>query len=180
MILKTSACLSFISLSLAMAACNSDPESASSEQSLKVSTCDPSFQAFGPNSLVTDVSADGSTAIGTAVFDGVSLAFRFDGALTPLPLPEGSFLNVATGVSADGAVIAGYGGNNPFQAVIWRGEEITPLGFLDPNNTFSIAEDISTDGKVVVGYSSSGAGFAAFRWDARQGMVDLGVDASDD
>jgi probable HAF family extracellular repeat protein len=65
-------------------------------------------------------------------------------------------------------------GPQSFAAVEWRGNTVTPLGFL-PGDSQSQANAVSADGSVVVGYSLTGtAAHEACRWTETSGMVGLG------
>jgi probable HAF family extracellular repeat protein len=82
----------------------------------------------------------------------------------------------ATGVSADGSVVVGYGssefGNQAFR---WtKSDGMVGLGDLPGGSIFSWAYGVSSDGSVVVGYSTSADGPEAFRWTESDGMVGLG------
>jgi len=98
-----------------------------------------------------------------------------------LGYPPGTGDSVATGVSADGAVVVGYGFDcdrrgcySVGKAFRWSAAAGTlDLGYL-PGGTVSNANGISADGAVVVGWSSSNIGDQAFRWTEAGGMVGLG------
>jgi probable HAF family extracellular repeat protein len=173
--------LCFVSLSLCVVGCGSAPESSESlEEDVRSVRCEPSFQAFARNSLLFAVSGNGSTAVGG--FGLQNEPFLYDGDFTFLPVPEGAFSAVAIDISADASVVAGYGFGFTTEAVTWRGDTITRLGALNPLQTYSVTEGMSSDGKVVVGYSRIDPArieVTAFRWDAKNGMVDLGVGGLD-
>ena len=81
----------------------------------------------------------------------------------------------ATGVSADGSVVAGTGrtvsGNEAFR---WTsGGGMVGLGDLAGGSFDSRARATSGDGSVVVGRGRSASGFEAFVWDATNGMREL-------
>lgn len=148
----------------------------------KSSACTPEFRPLGrfPNplgfSVATDVSASGLFVTGYSFVDFTE-AFRYaGGALQRLGLPEGARSSSGFGISADGSVIAGLVNfQDRDEAYLWRGTEATALGFLSEVRS-SFANDVSDDGKVVVG--SAGVGdhaSEAFRWEARTGMVGLGM-----
>ena len=91
-------------------------------------------------------------------------------------LPGGSFASVATAVSADGKVVAGYSSTtNGYEAVRWTAATgLQGIGEL-PGGTFaSFANAISADGTTIVGHSQSASGDQAFRWTQPTGMVGLG------
>ena len=79
---------------------------------------------------------------------------------------------VATGISRDGHVIAGYFLDGATQALVWRDGIVTPLGFLPPEPD-SFGRAVCGLGGAVVG-STQSAGGRAFRWTAASGMRDLG------
>jgi len=75
----------------------------------------------------------------------------------------------ASALSADGAVLTGFGGNS----IAWRWTAETGvqgLGVL-PGSTTSQSEAISSDGETIVGSS----GNDAFRWTAATGMTSIGI-----
>jgi probable HAF family extracellular repeat protein len=94
-------------------------------------------------------------------------------------LPDSYFSSSATGVSADGQVIVGYGSSVP-SGTGWEAFRWTPtngmqaLGDLAGGNFDSRAWGVSADGSVIVGESSSSDGNQAFRWTTASGMVGLG------
>lgn len=92
----------------------------------------------------------------------------------------GGILSIATGVSADGSVVVGYGdGRDPdpnfrfatYEAFRWtQGSGRVGLGWIDQASKFSQAYGVSADGSVIVGTDSG----QAFRWTETEGMVGLG------
>lgn len=107
----------------------------------------------------SDVSADGSVVVGrafTSIYDG-GLAFRWTTALgwRTLGRLQGAMMSSATGVSANGSVVAGWSSGTPFLWTVTAGMQ--PLV-----NSGTYAHDISDDGAVVVGET-------AFRWTASGG-----------
>jgi probable HAF family extracellular repeat protein len=91
-------------------------------------------------------------------------------------LPGGAFASVATSVSADGKVVAGYSastnGYEAFRWTAWTG--LKGLGEL-PGGTFaSFANAISPDGTTIVGNSQSAFGDQAFGWTEATGISGLG------
>lgn len=89
-----------------------------------------------------------------------------DGEPTFLDLGTGR----ATGISADGSVVVGFG------AIPWRweGGVFTDLGTF-PNATEREVWDVSADGRVVIGrVQSSTHGIQGFRWTAETGIQGLG------
>lgn len=78
--------------------------------------------------------------------------------------PGGEQRSGATDVSADGAIIVGYGeSEGGRRAVLWKNGEMIEL---DVPYRESLAEAVSSDGSVVVGSADYGG---AFIWDAIQG-----------
>jgi probable HAF family extracellular repeat protein len=91
-------------------------------------------------------------------------------------LPGGASASVATSVSADGKVIAGYSSTtNGYEAIRWTATSgLRGIGEL-PGGTFaSFGNAISADGSTIVGNSQSASGDQAFRWTEATGMVGLG------
>ncbi len=81
-------------------------------------------------------------------------------------LPGGQFWSVAWGVSADGSVVAGFGGSTGgHEAIRWT--ENSGMVGVGSN---SYANDISADGSVIVGHNRSALGFEAFRWSGSGGV----------
>jgi probable HAF family extracellular repeat protein len=84
--------------------------------------------------------------------------------------------SVASGVSADGAVVVGWSHD---AAGNWRAFRWTASGGMQdlgtlPGGGGSFARGVSADGAVVVGYAYNAAGqLCAFRWTAARGMEDL-------
>jgi probable HAF family extracellular repeat protein len=124
----------------------------------------------GVLSIGNAISADGQTIVGySSNQNGQLLAFRWrNGQMEPLR-PLGNVVwSEAYGVSADGAVIAGFSwwGSN-FRAARWQGNTVTNLGTL-PGAIASRAWGVSGDGQVIVGaafFASSGLPEArAVRW----------------
>src|SRR5204863_7276497 len=76
--------------------------------------------------------------------------------------------SIATAVSANGNVVAGYSGTNAFGWTPATG--MFSLGKL-PGATNSEAHGISSDGSTIVGVS----GGKAFRWTSGAGIVALGT-----
>lgn len=80
------------------------------------------------------------------------------------PIPGVGPTTCATGVSANGQTIVGYGGNQPFR---WTAASGTAdLGTLEPTTAPGYATDVSADGSVVVGQSAA----QAFIWSERTGL----------
>jgi probable HAF family extracellular repeat protein len=144
----------------------------------------------GTGSSGADVSADGSTIVGSAndSAGGVSFIWTKAGGMQALGrLTDHPYYSVGEGasaISADGSVVVG-GANSPwdpspYQAYRWTAAEgMVGMGDLPGNVATSIASDVSADGSVIVG---TGQTFAllfvgqgeAFRWTAATGMLGLG------
>jgi len=91
-------------------------------------------------------------------------------------LTGGAYYSHASGVSADGSVVAGSSNfTDGSQAFRWtQSGGIVGLGDLSGGGYYSWANGISADGSVVVGISESTNGDEAFRWTQAGGMVGLG------
>jgi len=97
-------------------------------------------------------------------------------------LPGGNFSSQASGISADGSVVVGFGSSSSSrvaEAFRWTEEGgMVGLGDLPGGQFRSSAYGISADGSVVVGVGNlTGSGSApseAFRWTESGGMVGLG------
>jgi uncharacterized membrane protein len=97
-----------------------------------------------------------------------------------LGLFQGGIISLATGVSADGSVVVGYGdGKNPdpnvniqiYQAFRWtQGSGRVGLGWIDLTEKVSQAWGVSPDGSIIVGSDYA----QAFRWTEAEGMVGMG------
>jgi uncharacterized membrane protein len=67
------------------------------------------------------------------------------------------------------------------QAAIWNGNQVTLLGLMVPEDTFSwtVANAVTPDGNIVagsgIGFSNGSYGPRAFRWTQATGMVPLGL-----
>jgi len=143
----------------------------------------PGFAQLGYGNGVSD---DGSVVVGESSSASGTQAFRWTsaGGMVGLGFLPGIAFSAASGVSADGSVIVGGGGNGPEaftnEAFRWTSSGgMAGLGFLPgiPTNgaqTYSNALALSADGSVVVGYGSSASGEQAFRWTLGGGIVGLG------
>jgi probable HAF family extracellular repeat protein len=131
-------------------------------------------------SFANAVSGDGSVVVGhTGAFGQAGQAFRStsgDGMVGLGDLPGGALFSNATGVSADGTVVVGFGHSaSGTEAFRWSvGTGMVGLGDFPGGTFFSQASGVSADGSVVVGDGSSGSGTQAFRWTSTGGMVGLG------
>jgi probable HAF family extracellular repeat protein len=139
-----------------------------------------SFTPLGsPNSMVWGMSGDGSVIVG---FRGnFGPVFRWTAATGAVDIGGTNFL---VAISKDGKTIVGQAADprGVQSAAIWQGgKNWKTLGGL-PNatpidNTLSSAYGISSDGTVIAGLAykgTEGRAPRAFRWDAKNGMVDLG------
>lgn len=94
-------------------------------------------------------------------------------------LAGGMVFSVATGVSADGKVVAGYSSSSnsatSYEAFRWTATNgMVGLGDLAGGTFTSFANAISADGSTIVGQSYSTNGTEAFRWTQAAGMAGLG------
>lgn len=124
--------------------------------------------------LVTNISADGSTAVGYSGVEGGETAYhwaREAGMVGLGDLPGGLINSRALGVSADGKVMVGYGhAEDSVLAFRWtESNGMISLGELDPE-LGAVAEVTSLDGSVVAGTS----GRYAFLWRPNEGMTEIG------
>ena len=140
------------------------------------------FKEFLTFCFITDISADGSVAVGW--YDGAKTDnFRWTaaGGLELIGVP-GMFQNLY--ISRDGKTIVGTvpdaAGNS--NAAIWQGGKnwkiLTPFPGAVPSegHKLSYANGVSGDGSIVVGGAYiSDTKVVAFRWDAQNGMVNLGT-----
>lgn len=137
----------------------------------------------GGTSLALAVSADGTVVAGCGTSTSGIQAFRWtkSGGMVGLGnLPGLDNLpgcgSEANGVSADGTVAVGMGGNMAFR---WtQNGGMVGLGHL-PSGICSQATAVSADGSVAVGYDQILVGngnsvYKPFRWTQAGGMVDIG------
>jgi probable HAF family extracellular repeat protein len=99
---------------------------------------------------------------------------------TNIGLFPAGIVSIATGVSADGSVVVGWGdgsaaGSQTFQAFRWTAVGgLQGLGWLSAS-MFSEAFGISADGSTIVGTAKdSGSSSVAFRWTQGSGMLSVG------
>ncbi|MHC4745268.1 MAG: HAF repeat/PEP-CTERM domain-containing protein, partial [Planctomycetota bacterium] len=134
------------------------------------------FLPGGSCSEAAAVSADGSVVVGTSCTASGVRAFGWTAAdgITEMPIPEGLAESWATGVSADGSCVSGYGrasdsapyGYKGFRYHISGGSEVIAVPGWDV-----IAKDISGDGLIVVGTSwGMGVDDEAFSWSEEGGL----------
>lgn len=136
-----------------------------------------SFQGLGFD-FANDVSDDGLAVVGNDASSSAFLWRQETGAVPLGSLGQISLGSIATSVSADGSVIAGYETyiTDTFELITetyrWENGVLTGLGSL-PAGGGSRAWGISGDGAVVVGggYLLSAPG-PAFRWTQQTGMVE--------
>lgn len=121
--------------------------------------------------IAYDVSGDGAVIVGKQLLGNQAFRWTSEGGIVPLgDLEGGDFESAAEAVSADGAVVVGWGvserGNEAFR---WTSE--TGMVGLDQlaEASYSAAYGVSADGRVVVG-SANGA----FRWTEATGLSGLG------
>ena len=137
--------------------------------------------------LVADISADGSTMVGTFVaeyLDGSSppnasycdhaFSWSLDGGFSSLGSSVYDYRAFA--VSSDGSAFVGereFVLGDP-EAFRWRNGTTTMLGDLTGGDVYSSARATAQQGSVVVGESDSALGTEAFRWVSYTGIVGLG------
>jgi probable HAF family extracellular repeat protein len=134
-------------------------------------------------SRATEISADGSVIVGTAV--GVSgstvSVFRMtsQGVIVRSTGLASTDYFGGPSVSADGSTVVGaFLSSRGEEAFRWVGDgPFEGLGDLPGGDFQSSAADVSADGSVVVGASRSAARSEAFRWTAGDGMAALGGEA---
>jgi probable HAF family extracellular repeat protein len=125
-------------------------------------------------------SADGLTVVGWDAGPNGREAFRIRvGDFVAMGLGDlagGEFWSEATGISANGTVIAGSSKSAlGTEAFVWTaGSGMQALGDLEGGEFSSRALAISADGQVVVGWGSSADGVEAFRWTQAAGLIGLG------
>lgn len=149
-------------------------------------------------SVVTQLSADGNTAVGVLVSEPANwhgcvkeeaLRWSVAGGLTNLVVPTNALLQRALGVSGDGSVMVGElttpytngmfmaegdaieGMIKPFRWSVAGGLEMlaVPVG---SDKTGAVA--VSADGTTTVGYMDSEDGYQACRWTSAGGLQGLG------
>jgi len=144
------------------------------------------FKEFVDYCIISGMAADGSVAVG--VYDnGVvkSSACRWtnSGGVEVIASPGSIYTDVS--ISRDGKTIVGTVSDTRgnFHAAIWQGGTnwriLNPFPAAVPgesSHAVSIALDVSGDGSIVVGYAYvSPTKAVAMRWDAVNGMVNLGT-----
>jgi probable HAF family extracellular repeat protein len=140
------------------------------------------FKEFVDYCFITSMSADGSVAVG-AYDDGHTLdAFRWTaaGGVELIGVPKiGEVYISRDGKTIVGTVPDSLGNQN---AAIWQGGRqwrlLTPFqgAVSSETHTISSASGVSGDGSVIVGSAYvSTTKAVAFRWDATNGMMNLGT-----
>jgi uncharacterized membrane protein len=80
-------------------------------------------------------------------------------------LQGGEFASAASGASANGSIIVGFGTSaSGTEAARWTGSSVDGLGDLDGGQFQSHAFAVSNDGSVIVGRGTSALGNEAVRW----------------
>ncbi len=136
------------------------------------------------SSGANDVSADGSVVVGAGVsITGEAFRWTAQTGLVPLrPLQGQIWRNGnATGVSADGSVVAGWGEPpgtpSPPRAFRWT-QETGLVSIGSGGRATSMAHAISADGSTIVGATvdadGDGVFYEAFRWSEQTGFVHMG------
>lgn len=116
------------------------------------------YLSGGSCSEAAAVSADGSVVVGTNCTASGVRAFRWTAAeeMTAIPVPAGLTETWATGVSADGAYVSGYGRASdslPYGYQGFRWDVSGTLSVIAESGLDVIAKGISGDGSIVVGTS---------------------------
>lgn len=127
------------------------------------------------------ISADGTIVVGKGCSETSESAMwsREGGFVSLGDLPGGDTFGFATGISANGSTVVGFGSDEDgTHAYRWtKADGIVAIGDLSGGEFRSMATGISADGFTVVGGSSSvfsGAEASeAFRWTQDSGMVGL-------
>ena len=126
------------------------------------------------------VSSDGTVIVGGLFVNPEkqkehACRWTLENGFTDLGVIPGGWVARGTGVSGDGAVIAGWSYIGPqIFAFRWTQETgMESLGTL-PEGSYSSAAAISRDGEVIVGRADVGGPTHMFRWTASNGMEDLG------
>jgi probable HAF family extracellular repeat protein len=145
-------------------------------------------------SEVLDISADGTTVVGSSEAEAGLEAYKWTnpatggaGMIGLGDLPGGPFLSIAWGVNADGSVVVGssYVDDTYTEAFRWTdpntgGAGMVSIGDLPGGQTRGAGLAASADGSVITGWGTSedDGQLEAFRWtDPNQGgsgMVGLG------
>src|SRR5215831_11567986 len=129
-----------------------------------------------PQTYLSGMSADGTVAVGVRSNFGPVFRWTASGGVVNI-----GAVGFTAAISRDGKTIVSDAGdaNDITSAAIWQGgTDWKLLGGL-PNaqtcdKSLSSAWHVSGDGSVIVGLAWLGCTAHAFRWDAANGMVDLG------
>ncbi len=127
----------------------------------------------GTRSAAVGVSADGHRIVGGAISGNGSYREAVmwdDGVISSLGILPSYNSSFASGISADGQVVAGFSNNSdwatPSEAFRWENGQMVGLGYLN-GGTSSFAQGISSDGSVLFGTASDGSEnnrFEGVRW----------------
>lgn len=143
-----------------------------------------------PGTVVSALSADGSTVTGVAEvltghgddgFDAEVFRWTPEDGMTALGCLSGHFWCEPRAISGDGSTITGFSGTLDDQlAFRWtKGAGMSDLGRLN-DYVYYGATLMSADGSLIVGPGSSAPGYETyFRWSEITGMQDLGALISD-
>jgi len=137
------------------------------------------YLSGGSCSEAAAVSANGSVVVGTSCTASGVRAFRWtaDEKMTAIPVPDGLTETWATGVSADGAYVSGYGRASdslPYGYEGFRWDVSGTLSVIAVSGLDVIAKGISGDGSIVVGTSwGTDIDDEAFRWTEGVGLSRL-------
>ncbi|MBS0534052.1 MAG: hypothetical protein JSR72_08345 [Proteobacteria bacterium] len=132
---------------------------------------------YGRDTSIYDLSADGTTAVGSSpISNSEARAFTWTAAtgMVELAVLAGGTAAAATAVNANGSVIVGWSNTaTERRAVSWVNGTVNQLSSL--GGTLSEAADVSANGSVIVGYSYTGANDVAHgvRW-VNGAITDLG------
>jgi probable HAF family extracellular repeat protein len=140
------------------------------------------FQQFPVTGVfIQAMSADGSVVVGKWILPPSKSAGAFRWTAAGGVEDIGGDMD-AVYISRDGKTIVARAADSKGvkQAAIWQsGKDWKllggfPNGTPDERSVLSSGNGVSADGSVVIGIATFEAGFHAFRWDAKNGMVDLG------
>jgi len=121
-------------------------------------------------SSASDISADGSTVVGTSISGSGSEAFIWDstnGMQGLGDLPGGQYSSFAWDISADGSTVVGYADAGSFEAFIWNSTDgmqeldvfLISHGIDITGWELTVARGISEDGLTIVGHGRNPNGF---------------------
>lgn len=137
----------------------------------------PLFIPLDTDTYASGISADGSIVVGNYYLGGGGFYWTADAGTVPI----GG--NGVAGISADGTTIVGRANDDMGleNAAIWQGGTAWQvLGSFSPDagpcgQLLSAAYSVDGDGSAIVGLGWDGCSHAhGFRWDAVNGMADLG------